>query len=472
MSFIVNTKFALKKNSKQMPLYREDNFLVVHPGSTHTLFLFGLQESLSPPEYRIPSVVYQNPITKTYQAEKPDSIEDVTEIYPIKGGKIIDIEGFKFLLKVILQSVIAKNPIITINQIPLLLVVPSFCWSRYQIESITKYVIESLEFTGFNVLDLSVAATFAIGNGTSACVVNIGKDATQVAAVIGCQNIKYAGKYLPLGGQDINESLKKLLPNLSEKQIEALKTSKIFEVVTDDDSFYSISDLKQTDDQLDVAKLVVEEGEVNGETKEEEELDVANNQLEKNFFLDPDTNEKIYIGKERFQGTDNLVETVAEGIFKVLDQIPDLERKQECYNNLIITGSTIKIPGFKQALVKKLYENYSIRTPSEQAAAEASGVNSAIAAYQQSDEQPDTTDTEFVIAQVPTTIKLCKNPDHFPEWKNPKESGGSWENVYFLGGEIYAKQIFGGNSNSNGELFVDSNCLEDKGPQAIWNAAI
>lgn len=482
-----------------MPLYREENFLVVHPGSEHTLFSFGLQESLSPPEYKIPSVVYQNPVTKEYQASKPeDSIEEVIEINPIRASKIVDIEAFKYLLKLILQSVIAKNPIVTINQIPLLLIIPSSCWSRHQIEEITKYAMETLEFTGFNVLDLSIASTFGMGNGTSSCIVNIGKDSTQISPVLGYKNIAYASKYLSIGGSSINNELNQLIPNLSCQQIEWLKTSNIYEVVSrDSNNFYSVADLNKVDEgeasedeKYDVAKIVTEnedltlkqdnetkndETTANGEAADDGEAPQpeikSNHELETNFFIDPDTKGKIYIGKERFQGAATLINEVAKNISTVLASIPDLEKRQECFDNLIFVGSTFKIKGFKHALMTKLSEDYLVRSPQDQKANEVN-VNSAIAAYQQADDVNDTNEGEFIVAQVPTSIRLAKHPDYFPEWKRPKDRGGSWEDVYFLGGQIYAKQVFGGNSNSNGELFVDSDNYEERGPQSVWNARI
>lgn len=417
-------------------------------------------------------------MTKEFQAKKDEeSIEELIEVHPIIGSKINDIEALKYLLKTVLQSVIASNPIVTINQIPLLLIVPSLSWSRLQVESLVKYAIESLEFTGVNVLDLSIAATFGLGNGTSSLVVNLGKESCQISPVIHCQNFKFAGKFLKVGSQLINQELSKLLPNLSEQQVEALKNSKIFEVVNDDESFYSMNDLQQNDDdEFDVAKLVTEqEGEITKkeEGAEEEENSQPNNQLEKNFFIDPATKEKISIGKERFQGTSKLIAILSENIYNVLSKISDLSKRQECYNNLVFTGSTFKIPGFKQALLKKLHEDYLIIAPSEGKPKDKKAViNSAIAAYQQADEVVETTEVKSSVSQVPTSIKLGKFPEYFPEWKKPKETGGSWEDVYFLGAQIYAKQTFGANSNSSGELFVDSENYEEKGPQAIWTSAI
>lgn len=469
-----------------MPLFRESSFLVVHPGSQYTIFSFGLQDPLSPPQYKIPSVVYQDPSTKEYKSKKKEGEESI-EIHPIKESKIVDLDAFNYLLKIILQSVITNNPIVTINQIPLLLIVPSLSWSRSNIEYVTKYVIESLEFTAFNIIDLSIASNFGMGSSTSSCVVNIGHESSQIMPVIGYQSIKYAGKYLKgVGGKTVSDEIQKLLPNLSPKQIEALKTSGIFETVNDlNSSFYSIADLntvgdsKDEDEDFDVAKIVTEKNgdlkEADGKDKDEEDKqEKLNSELEKNFFLDPDTNEQIYVGKERFQGTSKLINHIAEAIYESLLLIPDLEKRQECYDNLIFVGSTFKIPGLKQALLIKLTTDYLVRTPGESTANdETTAINSAIVAYQQAEELNESNgESNFILSQVPSAIRAAKHPDYFPEWKQPKEKGGSWEDVYFLGAEIYAKQIFGGNSNQGGELFLDADGYEEKGPQGIWDATI
>lgn len=134
-----------------MPLYKEDNFLIVQPGSKYTLFTFGLKDSLSPPQFKIPTIVYKEQDTNQYLATASDTS---TEIRPIRHGKIADLDAFNALIQIILSSVIQQHPILTINQIPLLLIAPSLTWSRKQLEHITKFVFENLEITAFNVLDL------------------------------------------------------------------------------------------------------------------------------------------------------------------------------------------------------------------------------------------------------------------------------------------------------------------------------
>lgn len=456
-----------------MPLYKEECFLVVQPASEYTIFSFGLQDSLSPPQYKIPSIVYQDPTSKQYKATNEES--NLVEVHPILASKIVDLDAFNYLLKVILQSVISKNPIITINQIPLLLIKPSLTWSRSQIEYITKYVIESLEITAFNVVDISLASTFGVGSSTSSVVVNVGKDYIQVVPVLGYQAIKFSGKYVPgVGGSTINEELQKLLPQFTEAQVEDLKVSGIYEVLNNHvSSFYSLADLDKigNDDEFDVAKIVAD-GDI-AKIEGEEEEQKANHELETNYFIDSKTSQKVPVGKERFQGSNKLVKTISDTIYNSLSNVPDSEKRQECFDNLIFIGSTFKTPGLKEAILLKLSEDYLVREPSagRSKASDSNGVNSAILAYQQAEEMAET-EANSNLPQVPSSVKLAKYPEYFPEWKKPKEKGGSWEDVSFLGGEIYAKQIFSNNSNHGRELFVDSDVYEESGPQSIWNAAI
>ena len=154
--------------------------------------MFGLSDTLSPPQFKIPSIVYQDSITKQYQATS-NSENATEEIYPIIESKIVNLDAFNYLLKIILQSVIANHPTITINQIPMLLITPSLTWSRQSIEYITKYVIENLEITAFNIIDLSLAATFGVGQLTNSTVVYVDDENIQIVPVVGYQAIKFAG---------------------------------------------------------------------------------------------------------------------------------------------------------------------------------------------------------------------------------------------------------------------------------------
>lgn len=458
-----------------MPLYREENFLIIHAGSQETKVLFGLHESLTPPQIRLPTVVYHDKVTSQYRASDPTG--EFTKINPIVGSRVVDIEALKALLKFILQSFIQKNPILTINQIPLLLITPSVSFSRDAVEELTKFVFQTLELTAFNILDLSVAASYGLGATTSTLVVNIGHEAAQIVPVLGGSAIKYASKRLNVGGKTIEEELKKILPHLTPEQIVALKTSDIFEVMIDhEDSFYSLADLneekKTEDDEIDVAKIVTEEnGNLGALEKPEDNDGKQNSELQTNSFTFD--GQKISVGKERFQGTLKLIDAISEGIFSSLSHVPELDKRQECFDNLVFVGGTANIPGLKQAIVLKLCKDYLTRPPqSKNSKAQPGGVNTAILAYQLTDDAVDGAVEHNAASQVPSSIKLIKHPEYFPEWKKPKEKGGSWSEVYFLGGQIYTKQIFGANSNYGGDSFIDTEIYEERGPQAIWDVCL
>lgn len=456
-----------------MPLYKEENYLVVHPGSEWTLFTYGLLDLLSPPQYKIPSVVYvqEKNEAKQYQASPADGY---VKVQPIIDGRLVDVDAFNYLLKVILQTIIKNHPVATISLIPLLLVVPALLWLRELVEYVTKFVVETLEFTAFNIIDLALAATFGIGLATNAVVINVGANNVQIVPVVGYQAVRFASKYIAgVGGSTINAELAKALPQLLEQQIEDLKCLDVVEVLTDAQAqaFYQAAESKahpakpDEDDDFDVAKIVTDEAELGAVTGK------ANNEMEKNYFIDSVTGEKIIVGLERFQGTDTLVEALVDPIYECLEQIPDLDKRQECYDSIILVGLTFKIPGLKQQLLLRLLQKYLVTEP-QSPEKKALTINSAIAAYQQT-EDVDMNDNSH-LAQVPHLIRLAKYPDYFSEWKKYAKNPSRlvWSDVYFLGAQIYAKQIFNSNSNHGKELFIDTDLYGERGPQAIWDVCV
>lgn len=456
-----------------MPLYKEENYLVVHPGLEYTLFTYGLRDLLSPPQYRLPLVVYAKGEGDAREFHgKP--VDGFTAVHPIVNGKLVDVDAFNFFLKVILQSVIQANPIATILLIPLLLVLPGLLWPKALVELVTKYVVETLEFTAFNIIDVALAAMFGIGLANNALVINVGKNNVQIVPVVGYQAIRFASKYLVgVGGNTINQELARLLPNLSETQVEDLKCLGIVEAITDAqaEAFYQAAEQKlhpgrpdELDDDFDVAKIVTEDGLENNDTKK------VNTELEQNSFVDRDGN-KVTVGRERFSATSLLVDALVDPIYESLENIPDLEKRQECYDSIILVGSTFKIPGLKQQLLLKLLQKYLVTEPQDNEKKQ-NAINLAIAAYQQTDDV-EVADSAH-LAQVPHLIRLAKYPEYFSEWKKLLKIPSKlvWNDVYFLGAQIYAKQIFNSNSNHGKELFIDTDVYEERGPQAIWDVCV
>lgn len=465
-----------------MPLYKEENYLVIHPGSEWTLFSYGIQDQLAPPQYKVPLRVYARALADKTEY-RPVATDGFHEVAPIVKGRLVEVDAFNYLLKVILQLVIANHPAVTISSIPLLMVVPALLWTRALVEYVTKYVVELLEFTAFNIIDLLLAATFGIGSATNAVVINVGKQNTQIVPVVGYQAIKFALAYLAdVGGDTINAELAPLLPQLSPQQIEDLKCLEIYEVLNDaqEEAFYKHAEMKlhpnkpdESDDDFDVAKIVTE-------------CDVAaavatpepskpNNELETNTFVDLATGERVSVGRERFQGTAQFIDAIIDPIHECLEKIPELDKRQECYDNLILVGSTFKIPGLKQQLLLKLLQKYLVTEPQDLANGvdkKTTTINSAIAAYQQT-EDVEMGDVSTLL-QVPHLIRLAKYPDYFSEWKRHAKVANRlvWNDIFFLGGHIYAKQIFNTNSNHGKELFIDTEVYEERGPQAIWDVCV
>ncbi|OBA22707.1 actin-like ATPase domain-containing protein [Metschnikowia bicuspidata var. bicuspidata NRRL YB-4993] len=459
-----------------MPLFREENFLLVHVGSHETRVLFGLHESLAPPKISLPTVVYHDQATSQYRASNPAG--EYAEIHPVVGSRVADMGGLKALLKFVLQLVIRKNPVLTINQIPMLLLTPSVSLSREAVEDLTRFVFETLELPAFNVLDLSVAASYGLGSTASAVVVNVGHEATQIVPVLGGLPLKYAARRLPVGGRTIDDELRKILPQFSAPQLAALKHSPIYEVMVDhEDSFYSHADLSEEkqgdgDADIDIAKIVSEGNGAPGALAPAEAAEGKPNcELQTNSFSFE--GQMLSVGKERFQGAQRLVAALAEGIFASLAQVPDLDKRQECYDNLVLVGGTTNIAGLKQAVVLELCRRHVARPPPPKGSRrEPAGVSSAILAYQLTSDMPEPAGDHSGGAQVPSSVKLIKYPEYFPAWKQPKERGGSWSEVYFLGAQIYAKQIYGANSNYGGDSFMDAEIYDERGPQAIWDVSL
>ncbi|CDK24779.1 unnamed protein product [Kuraishia capsulata CBS 1993] len=444
-----------------MAPYKDDHYLIVQPGSQNTLVLFGLEESLTPPTFSIPTKVYRD-------ANKPDYFHTSSEdeslaVYPIVKGEIVDIAAFNFFLRVIVKGILKSHPTLLLNQIALVLLA-SNKWSRIAIETITQYVFETLLLTAFQVVPLALGGFYAYGgNINNSVVVDVGYEKSEITPIIDYQIVKSASVYVSIGGSSINEKLGKLLPKLSAETIEALKKSQIFEVLNEEDaknSFFGTDGLADANPEdegvLDIAAIVTSEKstrEILAEKEREKkkggakaEAPKSNSELEKNIFIDADGTE-VEIGKERFQGSTELIESLVDGIYTALSKIQDSAKRQDCYDNIILTGATSKIAGFREELLFKLLVTYRLNS-----VAPVAGQSQAF--------RNEYSTTSTALSQVPQHAKFVKFPEYFSEWKR------NHEDAAFLGGQIIAKQIFG-HGNSGDFFFAKDDYLE-KGPLGIW----
>lgn len=300
--------------------------------------------------------------------------------------------------------------------------------------------------------------------------------------------VNLSQRTIKCGSSSINKALTKVLPQLSTNQIESLKKSNIFEVLSEDAAKISwfgintsnniLDPSKEDDGVVDVAAIVTsgrtreilaqrekeKEKNAHGEVTEEEK---ANEDREYNTFIDDD-GVAVQVGKERFQGTAELVERVTLGVGEVLKHMDEANSRQECWDNIIIVGRGSSIKGLKEAILYSLQSRYVIsrQTMGSELPSmfNTSGYNTPTGtvtpSYLQSQQQLQLRRGQGH-GQVPVQIKAAKTLEYFPEWKNY-----GWEEASFLGALIAAKQIFSGSVEGT---YVSRSDYNEMGPAAIWD---
>ncbi|ODQ63705.1 actin-like ATPase domain-containing protein [Nadsonia fulvescens var. elongata DSM 6958] len=457
-----------------MPSYRDEQILVISPGSETTCAQFGLAESLSPPSIVIPTRVYSHVghlHEKNYFSSKGD---ESNVIYPLKAGKIVNLPAFLYLLKMIHKTVSQTILPNAVSNIAVLLV-SSSQWSRLQTETITQFIFENIQVPAFTIIPEALAGAFAYGL-QDLCVVDIGKDKTEITPILDFSVADHARLVVNKGSSSINAQLQEKLPHLEAYQIEDLKKSDIFEILSEDarkSSWFALNETGAPEGEeegvIDVAAIVAsgrvrealaeKEKEKNNATKVAPS--VPNSEKETNTFIDSKGNSHE-VGKERFSGTEDLITAIVQAVGQAIYQIDEVSRRQDCWDNIIVIGGCTGIKGMREMIYARLCEDYIVfrqSTYSEMGSAFTSARNT-----------PTGTATPPVIyggahqgehGQVPTTIKFAKMAEYFPEWKSY-----GWENVSFLGAQIGAKAIFSGNTDGT---FLTLSEYNDVGPTSIWD---
>ncbi|KAL9597067.1 MAG: hypothetical protein Q9219_005396 [cf. Caloplaca sp. 3 TL-2023] len=224
---------------------------------------------------------------------------------------------------------------------------------------------------------------------------------------------------------------------------------------------------------------------------------------------------EVEVGIERFQAASGgVLDQIADAIHRCLLSVPEINRRAELWDNLIIVGNGSKVRGFKDALVAKLNSKYLIspssatiftselpsnfttpvatgaNTPQPQShftnSHHGPGVNPLLLAattasnpgglappgasqhlhaqlqmqqYQQQNQQSSHQHSGH--GQTPTSIKLTKMPEYFPEWKD-----AGTEEAAFLGAQVAAKVVFVVDQGLS-KGFMSRTEYNDLGPQGI-----
>ncbi|KAI9782584.1 MAG: Actin-like protein arp9 (SWI/SNF complex component arp9) [Geoglossum umbratile] len=191
---------------------------------------------------------------------------------------------------------------------------------------------------------------------------------------------------------------------------------------------------------------------------------------------------EIEVGVERFMAAsgdslegEGILEGIADGVHRTVLAVEEVGKRGELWDSLIMVGNGTKIRGFKDALVSVLNSKYLIspssatiftselpsnlstplatgaNTPQPQlpgmshssnvnplllAATTASNpvLNPAASIISQQHQQHNLHSSH---GQTPTSIKLAKIPEYFPEWKDV-----GFEEASFLGAQVAAKVVF------------------------------
>lgn len=367
-------------------------------------------------------------------------------------GEIVNVRAFNFFLKLVYRSTLVAHP--EASNVPFLLV-GSTRWSRAQQEDITQYAFEEMGVGAFTILSAALGAIYAHGGLSTAVVVDIGADKTEIVPVVDYSVLSSAVRVIPSGGFLINRGIKKNLPQLTDSQVEALKKSEIFEVLSDEDkrkSFFGTDGLKDSSEEFDVAAIVTSgrTREILEEREKHDEEKVPNSQMENNSFVDDD-GQTLTIGKERFKGAEDLISQISQSIKQALLKVIDLSKRQEAWDHIIIIGPTSRITGFVEALNTQLIDDHLIGKDLQNTAAVQSAFQT-------------TSSSVLEFSQVPNSIRLARMPEYFPEWKKM-----GYSDVHFLGAQIVAKQIF---STGNESMYVSRATYGELGPSALWELAL
>ncbi|CCE65924.1 hypothetical protein TPHA_0N01430 [Tetrapisispora phaffii CBS 4417] len=467
---------------------RLDSIFIVYPRSGTTIVQFGLQDEVfNLPALEIPTVVYQgtddegnvqyrsSASTSSSGANDTDS-KPLKEVRPIVDGEIVDLEAFLYFLKLIYISILAdkhKNDPDAfdreLSNVPLLLI-SHYKWSAQQIEKINQHVFEILKLNSFLMLPTSLAATHAMAALQNSIVIDIGKTHTDILPIVDYSQLTHFSSTIPIGGNDINTHLKSILPSLSDDQIEDLKLSNIYEVLNAE-AKKNYADLHQADEDeddsaIDVAAIITSGRDareiLEGERKNKNENSLPNSELDKNSFVDRN-GQLISVGKQRFQGCENLIKAISKRVGYTISMVQDINKQKAMWENIVIVGNTSLLTGFQDSLLTKLMDdNLVIEPQSEQDKRQQDAMDSAATSSKKKSKYMGTNFVPTIeYQQVPTSIKLAKAPEYFPEWKKNK-----YANIVFLGGMIVARQVF---THSKVNFFINRDNYNENGPASYWD---
>ncbi|KAI0851481.1 actin-like ATPase domain-containing protein [Daldinia vernicosa] len=378
--------------ASQQGKWREDQVLVVCPGSQTTMAQLGCNE-LTPPAHRIPTRMFKDPDSNEYTpyriykrkkagasesadgekaedqweyVEDRDSTEDA--IYPLEGGRIVNMPAFLAFLDHVhglLTTTYHNTPI---------MMMASPQWTRPDLEAIARYVFEKTKTPALSLLHSAVAAQYGLKWPTMT-VVDIGYEKVDVTCIheyliVSERGLGYPNPVREISGGEI--FTQKLLSLLKDKgfnyeMAEQLKKSPLCEVLpyaTDLDELMELptDDISPTTGQVpggasfsaEAPKPVeppkpvtafggeTEDGLAEGKESDEGVLDVANIVTSGNTreFLAKKEKEKAEKAKSKKQAKAQEAELAAAKPVR----LPNSKRKTNVFHYEELVHEDVKVP--------------------------------------------------------------------------------------------------------------------------------
>ncbi|KAI9721009.1 MAG: hypothetical protein M1812_002488 [Candelaria pacifica] len=187
---------------------------------------------------------------------------------------------------------------------------------------------------------------------------------------------------------------------------------------------------------------------------------------------------EIEVGIERFMaGSGGTLDAIADAVHRTILSVEEVGKRGELWDSLVILGNGSKVRGFKDALLATISNKYLIspssatiftsELPSNISTPLATGANTPqpqphgashlaggshvnpllLAATTASNpslhpptsivSQKEQQNSHSSHGQTPTSIKIAKIPEYFPEWKDV-----GYDEAAFLGAQVAAKVLF------------------------------
>ncbi|ORY14261.1 actin-domain-containing protein [Clohesyomyces aquaticus] len=248
-------------------------------------------------------------------------------------------------------------------------------------------------------------------------------------------------------------------------------------------------------------------------SRQEEAEGEPRSAIEANRSADPTSSSRsgpirreIEVGVERFQaGSSGVLEKIADAIHRAISAVDEVNKRSELWDSLIVCGNGSRLRGFKEALMVTLQTKYLIspssatiftsEIPSNISTPAGTGANTpqpqlgphggpsqvnplllAATTAQNPHLMPPGSNplmsgmishnSHSSHGQTPSSIKIVKPPEYFPEWKDV-----GFDESPFLGAQVAAKVIFVVDQGAS-KGYMTRPDYNEQGPTAIHDYSL